>query len=295
MPTGTQSCNLPPDETEARSVDLRTLGKADALEDSAAEAEAAAVLLYPRRDELKLMASAADRATLEGMIAGREKELAELPEPVNTQAAEAEIGNLQDGIGKLEIQLADIARYEGAREATEKQAAERDRLTEEIEVLETLVELTGSKGIPGRLLSETIGPLEKLANERLATLTAGRYQLSFQMEPDFHIIVTHDGAESDLKLLSSSERMRLGIILQDAISRLSGVRTLLIDNADMLDPTNRLLLTETLLRIVDDYDSILVMSTVGPGGVSDPAIEGLAVYEIRDGEIRRVVREAVAV
>ncbi len=256
--------------------------------EKAAEASDAIGLLEPRRQELEVMANAPDRPTLEGMISERQKQLDELSEPVDTTKAKAEIADLEARIAERRAALEDITRAEGAREAVERQASERDRLSEEVDVLEVLVKLTSPQGIPGRLLGETIGPLQDLANERLLQLTGGRYQLVFSMEPDFNIVVTHDDVESDLKRLSSSERMRIGVIIQDAISRLSGLRMMVIDNADILDPHNRMLLTETLLTIKDDYDTIIVLSTGDPAAVTDPEIEDVAVYRLVDGQFERV-------
>ncbi|MCK9570770.1 hypothetical protein M0R72_17605, partial [Candidatus Pacearchaeota archaeon] len=128
------------------------------------------------------------------------------------------------------------------------------------------------------------------ANARLSALTGGRYQLHIEVDPDFQIIVDHDGVSSPLGLLSSSEQQRVGIILQDAIVRLSGLRFLIVDEADKLDPENRALLTEYLLDIADEYDQIVVLATIGTDGVHrpDPPIDGLALCELTGGQLREV-------
>jgi exonuclease SbcC len=238
--------------------------------------------------ERKLEIAGPDRANLEGRADRIKEELDDLPEVEISKGLSDEIETLQERLDKGRAVLEEILRAEGARQAMEAVGEERARLSADIGLLERLVELTSPKGIPGRLLSETIGPLEKMANERLSLLTGGRYELGFLVDPDFRIVVTHDGAESDLSRLSSSERMRIGVILQDAVSRLSGLRVMMIDDAEVLDPDNRALLINTLVSIKDDYDTILVMSTLGPKGIENPHLEDLSVFQISDGLLQEV-------
>ena len=112
--------------------------------------------------------------------------------------------------------------------------------------------------------------------------------MTFDMGMDFRIVVNHDGIESDLKLLSSSERMRLGVVLQDAIIRLSGLRFMVIDNCDLLDSENRALLMDTLIQIKDSYDTILMLSTIGPNGATNPHIDDVSVFMLADGKLEEV-------
>jgi len=227
-----------------------------------------------------------DGAKLEGRALEIKREIESLP-MVPDSILPFEIDNLATRIEKGKSILEEIDQAAGARQAMEAVTEERTRLSGHVDLLERLVEVTSPKGIPGRLLAETVGPLEKLANERLSLLTGGQYSLHFEVSP-WGIQVTHDGSTSDVGRLSSSERMRIGIILQDAVSRLSGLRVMMIDNCDVLDPGNRALLIETLTTIKDDYDSIIVMSTRGPGSIENPHIEGLSVFEISEGQIEEV-------
>jgi DNA repair exonuclease SbcCD ATPase subunit len=230
-----------------------------------------------------------DGAKLEGQASGIRQELANIPETPDIMSGDFldKIHELDERIIKGKSILEEIDQAAGARQAMEAVMKERTRLSGHVDLLERLVEITSPKGIPGRLLAETVGPLEKLANERLSLLTGGQYSLHFEVNP-WGIQVTHEGSTSDLGRLSSSERMRIGIILQDAVSRLSGLRVMMIDNADVLDPGNRALLIETLTTIKDDYDSIIVMSTRGPDGIENPHLEDLSVFEISEGSIKEV-------
>jgi hypothetical protein len=40
--------------------------------------------------------------------------------------------------------------------------------------------------------------------------------------------------------------------------------------------------------MADDYDQIIVLSTIGPAGVTNPHIQGVGVYELEDGQLKEV-------
>jgi DNA repair exonuclease SbcCD ATPase subunit len=186
-------------------------------------------------------------------------------------------------IENLEETLAETGRVEGSREVAKEKARRKEELTVDVKAMEWLVKKVGADGIPAQLLDEAIGPVEKEANERLEQLTNGEYSLQIEVEPDFIIMVTHGGVTTDLKRLSSSERLRLGIILQDAIARLARARLLVIDNADLLDSQNRVALMKLLVAIKDDYNSIVVLATKSVPEVKNPHIDDFAVFEMIDG------------
>jgi DNA repair exonuclease SbcCD ATPase subunit len=262
--------------------------KAEALRGETCELIDRSDSLVERGDELKALVRQPSKAELEKQIATLESELSDMQPETSTVDIKAQIGELAQRVQKGEEILAEINREEGARQIQEKLTAEREKLEQTVGILEHLVEVLSPKGLPGKILSETIGPIEAKANARLSELTGARYQLELILDPDFTIFVTHDGVRIDLKRLSSSERQRIGIVLQDAIVQLSGLRFLIIDNADILDPDNRALLMECLLAMADDYDQIIVLSTIGPAGVTNPHIQGVGVYELEDGQLKEV-------
>ena len=281
------TCGMAKTKREKLVSELRT--KLEMAEKSAHDANRA---LEPLRKAIPGLREAADKpskSALDEQISQACAELKQLGEPLpDTAEYEAEITDLAGRIAKGEKLLADINRSEGATEARAAQVEKRAKLEAQAEVLDALVKVL--KVLPGKILDESIGPIQNQANARLSALTGGRYQLHIEVDPDFAIIVDHDGVSSPLGLLSSSEQQRVGIILQDAIVRLSGLRFLIVDEADKLDPENRALLTEYLLDISDEYQQIIVLATIGTDGVHkpDPPIEGLALYELKGGQLREV-------
>lgn len=246
-------------------------------------------LLEERVNELSVEADKLPRALVEAGLKEAEADLANLQVPEgDPQILADEISELTQRIQTGEQVISAANREEGARQEREKQQEKRAGLEQTVEVLEALVDVLSPSGLPGKILSQTIGPIEERANARLQELTDGRYSLHLVLDPDFAILVDHDGVTTDLKRLSSSERFRIGLVLMDAIIHLTGLRFMVIDNADVLDSENRELLMDFIMAIQDDYEQVLVMSTIGPAGATNPHIEGLVVYLLDDGQLREV-------
>jgi exonuclease SbcC len=246
--------------------------------------------LQKREAELAADAKKPSKEGLQFKIDAAQVDLDKLP-PADPGDLPEQIKALAERIAKGEDMLAQAQRLEGAQEVYAEQISKREKLTAEAEVLDALVKVLSPKGRPGKILSETIGPIETRANEKLQEMTGGRYQLHIQVDPDFLILVDHDGIQTDLEGLSTSEKWRVGLVLQDAIAQLSGLKFLLIDSADILDPANRVLFTEALLEMAPDYDQIIVFATIDTGGVHPPEepIEDLGLYLLQDGQLEEVV------
>jgi len=281
-------CSMTKPKREKMVSEMTTIAEAALVE--AGKTGTKIVPLKKREAELAAEAKKPSKEGLESQIMAAEKELEKLPKPSGSMD-EANLGILTERIKAGEELLARANHIEGIQEAHEQQVSKRAVLEQEAEVLDALVKVLSPKGLPGQILSQTIGPIETRANERLQELTGGRYQLSIQTDPDFAILVDHDGIQSDLDGLSASEKWRVGLVLQDAIAQLSGLRFLLIDGTDILDPENRALFMDALLQMAEDYDQIIAFSTLGPAGVHAPEvpIPDLGLYLLKDGKVEEVV------
>jgi len=104
--------------------------------------------------------------------------------------------------------------------------------------------------------------LQEKVSEKMQLLTDGKYSIDFRIkEKNFDIYVTSDGIERSIKHLSTSERLRTGIIMQDAINSMAGFKMIVIDQVDMLDDDNKKLLWKLIDRIKDNYETIIILST----------------------------------
>jgi hypothetical protein len=149
-----------------------------------------------------------------------------------------------------------------------RKKAEADHLSqqlaqteEQVQLYEYLVKEFSPKGVKTRILQQIISPIETYCNEKLAVLTNHSYRVKFELNNGFEVLVENQNGIINLNSLSNSEKMRLGIIFQDAINSLTGVRILFIDNAEILDAENTNLLLELLETVKDNYDSVFIIMT----------------------------------
>jgi len=221
--------------------------------------------------------------------------------------AQAELKGLKmpKGVSKLEEQKEDIstrihkgngliAQIELMAESAGKWKAEEEKLeaaAARAEALEHLVELfgPGPEGIRAKLLGETLAWLQDRVTTNLYELTGGNYVAEIRLEPDFHVIIYQNaGAMVELRQLSTSERMRVGIAFAEALAAMSGLKLLVIDDAEILDDVNRALLTDFLLGKLGSFDTVILLSTSPREKVKDPGIEGVSVYWVEAGEVEKV-------
>lgn len=77
----------------------------------------------------------------------------------------------------------------------------------------------------------------------------------------------------------------MGIAIQEALSSAAGLSFLAIDEADMLDQENRDLLTGMLLNLAEEYDQVLVFTTVGDTKPTNPGLEGVKIFWVEEGAV----------
>lgn len=175
-----------------------------------------------------------------------------------------------------------------------KQADELDKELKEaeaeVELYEYLVEEFSPKGLKSRILQKIILPIENYCNQILAKLTDG-YTLGFMFDDGFDIIVKNINGVIKLNSLSTSEKLRVGIVFQDAINQLTGARLLFIDDAEILDEENMKLLLELIGQIQDNYDSIFVIATADDKSYCKNIVQGLPntkVFFVEDGNVQEL-------
>jgi prefoldin subunit 5 len=211
---------------------------------------------------------------------------------VSLTEVEEEMDQLSQRIPKGEELLRQIAAEERVREERNHVAGALERKRQEVAWLEVLVEAFGPKGMKAAMLAEVVGKVQAHANERLAILGGGKYSLEFSTVKDFEVLVKVDGHVT--RKLSKSERMRVDVILQDVLNSLTGLRLLVIDDCDTLDPVNKGMLINLLLQVRDDYDTIIILSALGETQPRNPGIPGLSMFMVENVAVRAIPAPAVA-
>lgn len=156
----------------------------------------------------------------------------------------------------------------------------------EYAILDYLVKALGPDGAGQSLLGDRLAEFTGRLNDQLAASTEARYQLAWQQ--DFTPVIEAGGHPFILKLLSKSEQLRVGIAIQAAIAKITGLKFLAVDEVDMLDQDNRELLTSSLLEALDQFDQILLFCTVGDVIPKNPGLPGLKMFWVEAGTVDEI-------
>lgn len=197
---------------------------------------------------------------------------------------------LRERIQDLTRRFEQAAAYRAQVEAWTMNHQMLDQYDREYRTWDLLVAALGPKGVRSEILAEKVGIVQEHLNEWLGALTGGAYGVEVHLTGGLEIRVTAQGRTTPVYLLSQSEQKRVGIVLQAVLANLSGLRWVLVDEADMLDPDNRAQLASLLIRLVQDglIDQAIVLATEGDVEPRDPGIVGVGVYRIESGRINRL-------
>lgn len=217
-------------------------------------------------------------------IEDRIREIGDVEVPANGEDA------LRDRMADIARRLEEAAQVRARAEEVRRHREALEQFEAERAALDVLVEACGPKGVRSSLLSERVGEVQAKMNEWLAQLTGGEYGVALSWEKGLGISVTANGRTTPIHLLSQSEQKRVGIVLQAVLAHVSGLRWVLIDEADMLDSDNRAALASLLIELVKGglIDQAVVLSTVGDVEPMDPGIPGVGVYRVHSGAISRL-------
>lgn len=191
-------------------------------------------------------------------------------------------------IAKGEALVDKMKAYERARSQAEAFTRDLTVLSAELEEYELLTKAFGPNGIRRCILANSLDPFTERVNANLARLTDGVYSIEFS--PDMDINVKASGVTIPARLLSTSENLRVGIAIQEALAAWLGLRFLAIDGADLLDQENRDRLTEFALGLAEkgEFDQIIIASTVGDVKPRNPGLPGFKMFWVEAGVVKEI-------
>ncbi len=184
--------------------------------------------------------------------------------------------------GHAKIRLVD--RYLSARAKVDELLKKQQVLQEKAEAWVRLVGALGPSGAKLRAVEEPLLTLQERIRARLKEYAVG-YDLQINTEETFKLLVqTPSTGEYWIEIgeLSTSERLRIGIALQDALCHLTGFGLLLVDNFDMLEAKNRAEIGQVLLRWSEEYETIIILTTKDEKPAPNPA---RTTYWAEDGHV----------
>jgi len=135
------------------------------------------------------------------------------------------------------------------------------------------------------MIAEALGPVNNFLETAAVHLFPGR---SLTLTQDLGIELSG----SPYATLSKSARFRVGIAFQFALAKMAGARLLIIDEADILDPSNRANLVDFLMAVHGDFDTILVFATSDHAHASP--VPEIQIWWLEEGQIARVGEKMAA-
>jgi exonuclease SbcC len=171
-----------------------------------------------------------------------------------------------------------LAALEQLEEQAERGRQERQRLAEEISLLEQLQEAFSKRGVPAMIIETVVPELERSANQLLTRMTNGRLHVriktqreikSGELREALDIIISDELGSRPYELYSGGEAFRINFAIRIALSKLlanragAQLRSLFIDEGfGTQDEQGREQLVEAINSIQDDFDRILVITHI---------------------------------
>jgi len=172
------------------------------------------------------------------------------------------------------------------RKAEAEKAQEKiGQVEAEVTLYDTLAKALAPDGLPSRLIAEALGPVNDLLDVASVHLFPGR-SLALTEGLDIEL------SGCPFATLSKSAKFRVGVAFQYVLAKLAGARLLLIDEADLLDPSNRTALIDFLLEIQPDFDTIIIFATSQEAKPS--SIPEIQIWWLESGRIKPVETDDAA-
>jgi DNA repair exonuclease SbcCD ATPase subunit len=214
---------------------------------------------------------------LENEIVARNREISEL-EKYN-QKASANNARVQLITSQMDEMKSSIGQY----------SQELFSLTEKLSIIQVLQKTFSTNGLIAYKIECLVKDLEVLANEYLAELSGGRFQLTFKVSSGdkLNVIITDNGRDIDILALSGGERARVNtatlLAIRKLMQSLSNVRINLLvldETIDSLDNDGKEKLVEVLIK--EEHLNTFLISH----GFTHPLLEKITV--VKENNISRL-------
>ncbi len=176
-------------------------------------------------------------------------------------------------VGGVRQTLAAIEAFERQRS---ERLRERQKLAEDLGLLQDLREAFGKRGVPAMIIETVVPELEASANELLGRMTNGRLNVRIETQREIKtgelrealdIIISDELGSRPYEMYSGGEAFRINFAIRIALSRLlarragTQLRCLFIDEGfGTQDASGREHMVSAINSIQDDFDRILVIT-----------------------------------
>lgn len=265
-------------QAKLREIDIPTIQKNIEAHQKALDAAQADTIKQKQIEEtLHDCGSAVASITKQLTQAGEPVEAPEQASLMDAPQEDPEVEAVRSRITNGRKMIATVERYIQERAAYERVKKEAAGAEAHQARLDKLVKALDPKGeVATRCILAKISPFEKAVNDVLKVFG---YEARVSITGGFDIQVRkgEEGGWLPMRMLSVSERLRLGVAIQSAFAVRSGFGIILVDETSQLDTVN----TDHLVQAVADaraagVEQIILAGTMksSPKGYAAPEIEG---------------------
>lgn len=202
------------------------------------------------------------------------------PDPTTIQS---NLEAAQKRVDQAEADLRAVQEAMNADSQRKRRAAELDAARDRAKLLDGLVRQLAPTGLPSQAMQETVGNVLDQVNEAL-----GFAGCTLKLTGE-ELVVTRGGVDTAVRLLSESEKLRVGAAISVAFAKLTGFGFVIVDAADRLDPDSRGPLVGMLHK-----SGIQALVLAVPLNGNRPARPGVVCYDLADGQVVPVEQNVAA-
>jgi hypothetical protein len=172
------------------------------------------------------------------------------------------VSNLQLTFDQLAARLLAAKTAEGAEAAAAHRTTTARAHHQAVLAWAKAHDLLQPEGIPARFVAKVIGPINRLLLEAAATTRWPQVAIT----PGLEVML---GTRA-YAMACESEQWRADAMLAAAVARLSGLRLLVLDRFDVLEPSARGVFWDWLLGMSSEFDTVIAAGTLKSAPVFDP-------------------------
>lgn len=182
-----------------------------------------------------------------------------IKDSVDTGKIRNEIRILTERIEKGEILISKVKEFNTYEKNKEEAINKLKEAKLENQYYDIIIKATNPKGIMSNILYNNISKFDTICNEYLQLINSD-YKIKFEIDTGLNIIVFNGRNDVNFQALSTSEKLRINLVLTATISKLIGLKLFIVDDLETLVGENRNNLFNFVNHFENDFDSIILIA-----------------------------------
>lgn len=178
---------------------------------------------------------------------------------IDTGKIRYEIKTLTERIEKGEILISKVKEFNTYEKNKEEAINKLKEAKLENQYYDIIIKATSPKGIISNILYNNISKFDTICNEYLQLINSD-YKIKFEIDTGLNIIVFNGKNDVNFQALSTSEKLRINLVLTATISKLIGLKLFIVDDLETLVGENRNNLFNFVNHFENDFDSIILIA-----------------------------------